>query len=194
MEVNLIGKRRVWDGFFKIDELELRYQKFNGDMTSPMTRLVFERGDSVAAVLFNTDTRRLIFTRQFRAPSYEKGPGWITEIIAGMIDPGEDPEHALRREVFEETGYRIRDARAISTFYLSPGGSSERILLYYAEVDSAAHSGEGGGVEGEGEDIQLVEMTVPEALAGVSSGRLPDAKTIVGILLVKKHLLRHEQL
>src|SRR5580658_10287442 len=118
MEVNVIGKRRVWDGFFKIDELKLRYQKFNGDMTSPMTRLVFERGDSVAAVLFNTDTGRLIFTRQFRAPSYEKGPGWITEIIAGMIDSGEDPEHALRREVFEESGYRIRNARAISTFYL----------------------------------------------------------------------------
>jgi 8-oxo-dGTP pyrophosphatase MutT (NUDIX family) len=72
---------------------------------------VFERGDSVAAVLFNTDTKRLIFTRQFKAPSYEKGPGWITEIVAGMIDASESAEDALRREVFEETGYRIRIAR-----------------------------------------------------------------------------------
>ncbi len=192
MEANVIGKRRVFDGFFKIDELKLRYQKFKGDMTSPVTRLVFERGDSVAAILFNTDTKRLIFVRQFRAPSYEKGPGWITEIIAGMIDPGEGPDDALRREVFEETGYRIRDARAISTFYLSPGGSSERIFLYYAEVDNATHDGEGRGVEGEGEDIQLVEMSVSEALADVSVGRFPDAKTIVGLLSVKEDLLRHE--
>lgn len=192
MEANIIAKRRVFDGFFKVDELQLRYQRFNGEMTSPMTRLVFERGDSVAAVLFNADTKRLIFTRQFRAPSYEKGPGWITEIIAGMIDPGEDPDDALRREVFEETGYRIRDARAISTFYLSPGGSSERIFLYYAEVNNATHDGEGGGVRGEGEDIQLVEMGVSEALADVAVGRFPDSKTIVGLLSVKEYLLRHE--
>jgi ADP-ribose pyrophosphatase len=105
MEVEVIAKRRVFDAFFKIDELKLQYQKFDGDMSSPVSRFVFERGDSVAAVLFNTDTRRLIFASQFRAPSYEKGAGWITEIIAGMIDPGEEPDDALRREVFEESGY-----------------------------------------------------------------------------------------
>lgn len=109
-----------------------------------------------------------------------------------MIDPGEDPDDALRREVFEETGYRIRDARAISMFYLSPGGSSERIFLYYAEVNNATLAGEGGGVRGEGEDIQLVEMGVSEALADVSVGRFPDSKTIVGLLSMKEYLLRHE--
>jgi ADP-ribose pyrophosphatase len=192
VEANVVSKRRVFDGFFKIDEVELRYQKFNGEMTGPVTRLVFERGDSVGAVLFNTDTKCLIFTRQFRAASYEKGPGWITEIIAGMIDTGEGPDDALRREIFEETGYRIREARPISTFYLSPGGSSERIFLYYAEVDKLTHEGEGGGVVGEGEDIQLVEIGVSEALADVSSGRFPDAKTIIGLLSVKEYLLRHE--
>lgn len=75
MEASVISKRRVFDGFFKIDEFKLQYQRFNGEMTSTVTRLVFDRGDSVAAVLFNTDTKRLIFTRQFRAPSYEKGLG-----------------------------------------------------------------------------------------------------------------------
>ena len=192
MEVKVIAKRRVFGGFFKIDELKLQYQKFDGDMSSPVSRLVFERGDSVAAVLFNTDTRHLIFARQFRAPSYEKGPGWITEIIAGMINPGEDPDDAIRREVFEETGYRVRYARALSMFYLSPGGCSERIFLYYAEVDSAAHDGKGGGIESEGEDIQLVEMSVSEALSGLSAGRFPDAKTIIGIISAKERLLLNE--
>ena len=188
MEVNLMGKRRVFDGYFKIDEVTLRHEKFDGEMSPPLTRLVFERGDSVAAMLFNTDTRRLIFTRQFRAPAYEKGPGWLTETIAGVIDPGETAEQALGREIFEETGYRIRDARALSTFYLSPGGSSERIFMYYAEVDNAAQVGKAGGVAAEGEDIQLVEMSLPEALAEIAAGRIMDAKTIAGILSVKEYV------
>jgi nudix-type nucleoside diphosphatase (YffH/AdpP family) len=192
VDVNVIAKRRVFNDFFKIDEVELRYRKFNGEMSRPVTRLVFERGDAVAAVLFNTDTRRLIFVRQFRPPCYEKGPGWMTEIIAGMIDPGEKPDQAIRREVFEETGYRVRDARAISTFYLSPGGSSERIFLYYAEVGNATHEGAGGGIGSEDEDIQLVEMSVSEAIAGLSEDGFCDAKTMIGLLSVKEHLLHHD--
>jgi len=188
MEVKVIAKRRVFGGFFKIDELKLQYQKFDGNMSRPVSRLVFERGDSVAAVLLNTDTRHLIFASQFRAPSYEKGPGWTT----GMINPGEDPDDAIRREVFEETGYRVRYARALSMFYLSPGGCSERILLYYAEVDNAAHDGKGGGIESEGEDIKLVEMSVSEALSGVSAGHFPDAKTMIGIFSAKEYLLLNE--
>lgn len=190
--MNILGKRRVFDGFFKIDELKLQFEKFNGEMSEPVTRLIFERGDSVAAVILNTETKRLIFTNQFKTPSYEKGPGWINEIVAGMVDEGEPPLEAIRREIFEETGYRVRDARPISTFYVSPGGSSERIFLYYVEVDNAEHAGRGGGVAAEGEDIQLIEMTIPDALKAVSSGGFADAKTIVGLLSVKEVLSRYE--
>jgi len=192
MKVEVIAKRRVFDAFFKIDELKLQFQKFNGDMSSPVSRFVFERGDSVGAVLFNTDTRRLIFASQFRAPSYEKGPGWTTEIIAGMIDPGEEPDDAIRREVFEESGYKVLSARSLSMFYLSPGGCSERMFLYYAEVDNATRDGKGGGIESEGEDIQLVEMSVSEALSALSTGHFPDAKTMIGILSAKEYLLLNE--
>jgi ADP-ribose pyrophosphatase len=191
LDVSVIGKRRVFDSFFKVDELKFRFEKFNGEMSRPVTRLVFERNDSVAAVVLNTDTKRLIFTRQFRAPAYEKGPGWITEILAGMIDPNESPEEALHREVFEESGYRVRVSRHITTFYVSPGGSSERILLYYVEVDDTTLDGSGGGLAGEDEDIQLTEMTIPDAIASVSSGGFVDAKTIVGLLLFKE-FIRHE--
>jgi nudix-type nucleoside diphosphatase (YffH/AdpP family) len=192
LNVNILGKRRVFDGFFKIDELKLQFEKFNGEMSAPVARLIFERGDSVAAVILNTDTKRLIFTNQFKAPSYEKGPGWITEIVAGMIDGGESPLEALRREIFEETGYRVREARPLSTFYVSPGGSSERIFLYYVEVDNAEHEGRGGGVAAEGEDIQLIEMTISDALTAVSSGGFADAKTIVGVLSVQEVLSKYE--
>lgn len=190
--MNVLSRMRVFDGFFKIDQLELQFQKFDGEMSRPLTRLVFERGDSVAAVLLNTDTKRLIFTRQFKAPTFKKGPGWITEIIAGMVEEGESPEQALHREIFEESGYRVRAARRISTFYVSPGGTSERILLYYAEVDNASRESPGGGVASEDEDIQLIEMTFVQALAAVSSGEFQDAKTMLGLLLLKEVLIANE--
>jgi nudix-type nucleoside diphosphatase (YffH/AdpP family) len=185
VNVELFTKKRIFDRFFKIDELNLRFERFNGAMTPPLTRLVFERGDSVAAVILNTDNRRLILTNQFKAPTYEKGPGWIIEIVAGIVDPGETPEKALHRELLEETGYRASAARPITTFYVSPGGSSERIFLYYVEVKSADRIAPGGGVPAEGEDIQLVELTLAEALTAVSSGEIMDAKTIIGLMWLK---------
>jgi ADP-ribose pyrophosphatase len=192
VRAQVLNKQRVFDGFFQIDELTLRYQKFDGAMTQPVKRLVFERGDSVAAVILNTDTGRLIFCNQFKAPTHEKGPGWITELMAGMIDPGESAEDALRREVLEETGYRPTVTQHLATFYVSPGGSSERIFLYYAEVNNASHSGRGGGLPEEGEDIKLIEMTVPEALAAMSSRQFIDAKTIIGLMWLKDARGSHE--
>jgi len=186
VNVEILTKKRVFDGFFKIDELGLRFEHFNGAMSPRLTRLVFERGDSVAAVILNTDSQRLIFTNQFKAPTYEKGPGWIIEIVAGILDSGETPEQGLLREIEEETGYRAAGARHITTFYVSPGGSSERILLYYVEVKSADRIASGGGLVAEGEDIQLVELTPAEAFARVSSGEIMDAKTIIGLMWLKE--------
>jgi ADP-ribose pyrophosphatase len=99
-----------------------------------------------------------------------------------MIDAGESPDVALRREVEEETGYRVRDLRHIGTFYVSPGGTSERIVLYYTPVSNADHDGKGGGVASEGEDIKVVSMTPAEAAAAVTSGQIQDAKTLIGLM------------
>ena len=128
-------KRRVFDGFFKIDEATVSYRGADGSMIGPVRRLSLERGDSVAALVFHRDRRSVILANQFRYPTYEKGPGWLTELVAGMVDPGETPEQSMRREILEESGYEIERLQHISTFYVSPGGSSERIFLYYVEVN-----------------------------------------------------------
>jgi ADP-ribose pyrophosphatase len=180
-KVDVRSRRRLLDDFFKVDEAEVSWQRFDGTMTPPVRRLVFERGDSVAAVVFDRDTQRLLFTEQFRFPTHEKGPGWIVEVMAGMIDPGESPDAALRREIAEELGYRADRIDHIATFYVSPGGSSERILLYYAEVGGDERVSEGGGVPGEYEDIRIVRLSLDEARAALSDGRLTDAKTIIGL-------------
>jgi len=115
-------------------------------MTPSLKRLVFERGDSVAAIVYHRDYKRLLFLRQFRYPTYDKGPGWITEVVAGMQERDEPAEEALKREILEETGYEASPIEPIATFYVSPGGSSERIVLFYVEVTSANKTGRGGGL------------------------------------------------
>jgi ADP-ribose pyrophosphatase len=181
------SKKRIFDDFFKVDEARLRYEKFDGRMSPVVRRLNFERGDSVAALIFNTSTQRIILVNQFKYPAFERGQGWITEVMAGMIDEGEDPESAVRREILEETGYGPRSLEHIYTFYVSPGGTSERIILYYAEVDDDGKTGP-GGVASEHEDIINVEMTLEEALMQIESGDIADAKTIIGILWLHKRL------
>ena len=137
---------RIFDDFFAIDEAWLSFERTDGTMSPVVRRLSFERGDSVAALLFDREEQAIVLVRQFRFPTHGKGPGWILEAVAGIVDEGESPEEAIRREVLEETGYRVDQLEHISTFYVSPGGSSERIGLYYAEVGRQDHVGEGHGV------------------------------------------------
>jgi nudix-type nucleoside diphosphatase (YffH/AdpP family) len=180
-KVDVRSRRRLLDDFFKVDEAEVSFERFDGSMTPPVRRLVFERGDSVAAVVFDRSSNRLLLTEQFRFPAFEKGPGWLIELIAGMIDRGEQPEDALRREIEEELGYRTDRIEHIATFYVSPGGSSERIWVYYAEIDDAGHVSAGGGLPGEHEDIRVLSMSPEEARAALQDGTIADAKTIIGL-------------
>ena len=180
-KVKIFEQRRIFDDFFKIDEARLAFETFGGRMSQPVRRLVFERGDSVAAVVFVRDTRRIVMVEQFRFPAFEKGPGWITELAAGMIDKGEKPEAAMCRELEEEMGYRVSRLRHIATFYLSPGGSSERIWLYGADVTEAARVAHGGGLAAEHEDIRVVTWSLAQARAAVAGGKIVDAKTLIGL-------------
>lgn len=181
-QVIIHERRRIFDDFFKIDEAVISYPTHDGRWLGPVRRLSFERGDSVAALVFHRERECLITARQFRYPTYEKGPGWLTEILAGMLDPGESTEECVRREVLEESGYAIEHLEHIGTFYLSPGGSSERVILYYAEVTETGHIGRGGGQAAEGEDISVVEVPIDELARDAMAGRVADAKTLIAVL------------
>ncbi|HEY2232757.1 MAG TPA: NUDIX hydrolase [Candidatus Angelobacter sp.] len=188
MKVAILNRRRVFDRFFQIEEARIQFERFDGSMTEPLSRLCFERGDSVAAIIRNADSNTVVLANQFKYPSYAKGPGWITEVVAGMIAPNETAEDALKREILEETGYRITKYQHISTFYVSPGGSSERIVLYYVEVSNADRVSTGGGLRAEGEDIKLIEFGMPEIWNVMASGLIVDAKTLLSLFWLKEYL------
>ena len=178
--VELIDESVVFDrAIFRVVAGTLRHERYDGTMSDEMVRLNLDRGDSVAALVHDVDDDVILLTEQFRYPVLHDGPGWIVEIPAGMIDGGEEPELAIRREVHEEIGYEVDTLRHVGSFYMSPGGSSERIHCYYARVDSRHCVADGGGDDREGEDIRIVRMPVQEFLERQADMRLPDAKTMI---------------
>ncbi len=170
---------RVFDGFLKIDEAIVSHPRFDGGRQT-VTRQSMERGDAVAVLLVDRTRRKIWLTEQFRYSTLEKGPGWIEEIPAGMPNTGESFEDAALREVQEETGFTGLDLEHISTFYVSPGGTTERIALYAAFVDGKIQDAVmAAETQDKEEDILLVEVDVDDFIQASVLGRIDDAKTLI---------------
>ena len=187
-------ERRVFDDFFKIDEFLVSHEQIDGTMSAGQRRLVFERGDAVAVLLLNADMKSVVLVEQFRVAALvgrrrddrSTTDGWITETVAGVIDANETPEAAAIREAFEETGYQIRQLQLIGRFFSSPGGTSERIFLYFAEVTDTDRIGNGGGIDDE--DIKIVRLTTDELFGRLSQGSIEDPKLLIGAYWLQDHL------
>jgi nudix-type nucleoside diphosphatase, YffH/AdpP family len=173
--------KRLLDDFFQVDEYHGAYEQYDNEMSEEHRLLVFERGDSVAALLFDPTHREVILVEQFRLPTAGKGVGggWILEPAAGIIEAGETARDAIISEIKEETGYHVTDLEPIMKFFASPGGSTERIHLYYAEVRRAQKTGEGGGVRKDRENIRIVQMPVVDFFERLRKNEFEDAKLII---------------
>ncbi|BDD00971.1 NUDIX hydrolase [Persicobacter psychrovividus] len=180
MKYKILAEKPVFDQFFKINKATIEHDQFDGSKVT-IERLCFERGDAVAVVIYEQDTDSLLFTNQFRYPSTKEGDGWVLELTAGMLEGEEDAAMRVKKEVEEEIGYRLNSPKFISSFFVSPGGTSERIFLYYAEVSSTDKLYEGGGLKAEKEDIQLVKIKRQEVKQLLQNNQIRDAKTIIGL-------------
>lgn len=180
--VQILARDRVFDGFLAIDRYTITHQQRNGSTSEPITRLILERGDAAAVLPYHPVARRLILVRQFRLGAHVRGDSaWLWELIAGACEPGRRPEDVARSEAFEEAGYRLGALHPLGMFYPSPGGSSERIFLYWADLREAQRVGAGGGLPQSGEDIQVGTFSLDAALAMLRSGAIVDAKTIIAL-------------
>ena len=178
-------QNRLFDDFFKVDELLVSHRQIDGTMSQVQRRLVFERGNSVAVLPFNRDRRTVVLVEQFKVPALiarrRDDPvttdGWLVETLAGMVNDGETPEATAVRETLEETGYRIGTPELIGRFLVSPGGTSERVFLYFAEVGDRDRVGKGGGIDDE--DIQVLHLGLADLFQHLARGLIEDPKLAI---------------
>ena len=143
------------------------------------SRETYDRGNGATILLFNRDRRTVVLTRQFRLPAFVNGhDGMMIEAAAGLLDNA-SPEERIRAEAQEETGYRVDNVQKVFEAYMSPGSVTEKLHFFIAEYDASTRVGHGGGVEAEGEDLEVIELTLDDALSAVRRGEIVDAKTIM---------------
>jgi nudix-type nucleoside diphosphatase (YffH/AdpP family) len=184
----------AYQGFLKIIQAKVTFDSFENGKSIVAPREMMDRGDSVAVLLLEKDTECFLLTRQFRFPTAIKdqkaeipNAGWLDEIPAGKVEEDENPLDCARREVMEELGYQCKSLEEISRFYVSPGGTSERIWLFYAEVESSDKIEAGGGLDSEYENIQLVRYPSNDILTQIATREIRDAKTIIAMQWWKLH-------
>ena len=142
-------------------------------------RETYDRGNGATLLPYNLRQRSVVLIRQFRYPAYVNGyDDLMIEAAAGLLD-NESPEDRIRAEAEEEIGYRLRDIRKIFEAFMSPGSVTEKIHFFVAEYEPDMKIGAGGGLASEGEDIEVLELSIDEALAMIADGRIVDAKTIM---------------
>jgi ADP-ribose pyrophosphatase len=180
---NAIIRKRISTrhGPFRVDEVQLQVQRRDGTYQD-QERVSFERGDSIAVFVHRLDIDAIVLARQFRYPVLanvdEQSDGMIIELPAGILGEGETPHQAATREVAEELGYELKGLEHIATFFVSPGGTSERVVVFYAAVERGPQS-TGGGLAGEGEDIEQVILPVNDFIAKIKSNEIRDGKTLL---------------
>lgn len=183
MPVELIRQEPVFRGHLKVDELHLRHALYAGGMSPEISREVIWRRDAVAVMPYDPRRDEVVLIEQFRASAlFNNDPAWMVEVVAGLIEDGEDIEEVCRRELLEESGLQaIGPLLPIGMVYATPGFCCERFHMYCAQVDA---TGAGGihGLKDEHEDIRVFTLPFPEAFAQWEDGRLPNSPTTIGLL------------
>ena len=180
-DVKVLGCEPLYKGFFKCNKYTLRHKLFSGDWSSEIQREFFERGKAAALLAYDVERDTVILVEQFRFGAMEgKQSPWLFELIAGMIDEGESPEEVVKREACEEAGLIIDECQFMLSYFVSPGGTTETLDLYIANVDSRNVEGV-FGLDDEGEDIRVHVVSREDAYQWVTTGKINNAATIIGL-------------
>jgi ADP-ribose pyrophosphatase len=179
-DVQLVKHEVVAKSYFQLDRYTFRHRLFNGNWSPDITRDVFERGNAAAVVLYDPDLDKVVLVEQFRPGVYAAGDEkpWTLEIVAGIVEPGENVDDLVRREAEEEANLTLSDLIEIPGIYSMTGGCSEYFWLFCGRVDASLAGGI-FGKDDEGEDIRVIVMDRLEAMAAIEDGRIQAGFTVV---------------
>jgi len=177
--INITKTEVLSDNWYTLRKVTYDYQKKDGTWET-QSREAYDRGNGAAILLYNTEAKTVVLTRQFRMPTYVNGnpDGMMIEACAGLLDQ-DNPEDCVRRETEEETGYKVREVRKVFEAYMSPGSVTEILYFFVAEYSKDMQVSDGGGLDHEQENIEVLELPFETALAMIENGEIRDAKTIM---------------
>lgn len=178
-DIKLLKTEVLSDNWYILRKITFQFKKNNGEVIT-QKREVYDRGNGATILLYNQENKTVILTHQFRLPTFTNGnkSGMMIEACAGLLDE-DNPEDCIRRETEEETGYVIKDVKKVFEAYMSPGSVTEILHFFIAAYSKDMKVSEGGGVDHEEENIEVLEMPFDQALEMIDSGKIKDAKTIM---------------
>jgi len=178
-KVKILDTEILSKNWYTLKKLTYQFQKNNGEWQT-QNREAYDRGNGATILLYNKEQQTVILTKQFRLPTYINGneSGMLIEACAGLLDK-DNPEDCIRRETEEETGYKVSHVEKIFEAYMSPGSVTELIYFFIAEYSSDMKMHEGGGIDHEQEDIEVLEIPIDTAYKMIGSGEIKDGKTII---------------
>lgn len=183
--IKITDTKILSDNWYVLKKITYEYLKKDGTIIS-QSREAYDRGNGATILLYNKEQKTVILTRQFRLPTFINGneTGMIIEACAGLLDK-DNAEDCIRRETEEETGYKITAVRKIFEAYMSPGSVTEILHFFIAEYAKEMKVSEGGGLDHEEENIEVLELDISEAMQMVANGEIKDAKTIMLLQYIK---------
>ncbi|MCB0459789.1 MAG: NUDIX domain-containing protein [Flavobacteriaceae bacterium] len=177
--VKIKNVKNLSNDWYKLDKVNFDYQLENGTWQN-QNRECYDRGNGACILLYNVKEKTVVLTRQFRMPSYLNGnkDGMMIEVCAGLLDE-DDPLTCIIKEVEEETGYKISNPKKVFELYSTPGAVTEKIHYFIGAYDATMKISDGGGLEHEAEEIEVLELPFEKALKMIESGEINDTKTVV---------------
>ncbi|WP_376099487.1 NUDIX domain-containing protein [Roseomonas sp. CCTCC AB2023176] len=190
--VRLTQDEVLWQGWATLRRAIFDLRRRDGTWQT-QERVTYESGNGAAILPYDPERGVVLLIRQFRWPTWKAGRAApMVEAIAGLLD-GDAPEDAARREAQEEAGVRIAAPQRLFEVFSSPGSITERLTYFVGRYGASDRVSEGGGLKGEGEDIEVLEPTLDEALAMIGRGEIQDAKTIILLQHAKLHGLLEQR-
>lgn len=190
--VRIVETRVLSDDWYLLKKTTFDFLRRDG-VWQRQSRETYDRGDGATILLFNRQTKTVILTRQFRFPVFVNGhDGMLIEAAAGLLDDA-SPEARIRAEAEEETGYFVQNVEKVFEAYMSPGSVTEKLHFFVGEYQAADRINEGGGVAAEGEDLEVIELPLTQALQAIRQGAIVDAKTIMLLQFVALNRMLEEE-
>jgi GDP-mannose pyrophosphatase NudK len=187
--IKIINTEVLSNNWYVLRKVTFDYLKKDGTWER-QSRETYDRGNGATILLYHKTKKTVILTRQFRMPTYVNGNenGMLIEACAGLLDK-DNAEDCIKRETEEETGYQVSQIRKIFEAYMSPGSVTEIVYFFVAEYSETMKTGEGGGLEHDQENIEVLELPFEQVLTMIETGEIKDAKTIMLLQYAKIHCL-----